>query len=50
VERADQLNFLVGVHCDAIQGYIFAPPVSAQDAPERIASLDCSPSGLVNLV
>jgi len=50
VETADQLNFLVGVHCDAIQGYIFSPPVSAKDAPERIACLGCTPSRLVNLV
>jgi len=50
VETADQLNFLIGANCDAIQGYIFAPPVSAHDAPERIASLDFAPSGLVNLV
>ena len=50
VETEDQLNFLIGARCDAIQGYIFAPPVSAKDAPERIASLERISSRLVNLV
>lgn len=50
VETNDQLSFLLDARCDAIQGYIFAPPVSATDAPNRIADLERSTFGLVSLI
>lgn len=34
VEKIDQLNWLRGQRCDIIQGYIYAPPVSVEQATD----------------
>ena len=38
VEREEQLNWLRGQRCEIIQGYIYAPPVSAEQATEWLKS------------
>lgn len=34
VEKIDQLNWLRGQRCDIIQGYIYAPPVTVEQATD----------------
>lgn len=34
VEKIDQLNWLRGQRCDIIQGYIYSPPISAEQATD----------------
>ncbi len=37
VETIEQLRFLQALSCDQVQGYLFSPPVSAQEATELLA-------------
>lgn len=38
VETQEQLDFLLALHCDEIQGYLFSRPLSASDATQRLAA------------
>jgi diguanylate cyclase (GGDEF)-like protein/PAS domain S-box-containing protein len=38
VESQEQLDFLLALHCDEIQGYLFSRPLSASDATQRLAT------------
>ena len=37
VEHSEQVEFLKRLGCDELQGYFFAPPLSAREIDERIS-------------
>ena len=40
VEKAEQMHFLMGVHCDEAQGFFISPPVCASELNTAIRRIE----------
>ena len=50
VEQCEQVEFLKKLGCDELQGYFFAPPLSAREIDERVSLESWSAASMVTAV